>query len=196
MKNRGAMGVIALVQAVIGYEWVKAGWEKVSDPHFVSGMGKTLGLFASKNPTGWYKDLLTGTGIPNATFFGWLIAYGELVVGIALVLAAAYYLVEAFYGIGIDAFSKWIVPIGSVVALIGAAFMSANFWFAAGWLSVSTDSVNAVLFLTEIVLAASTIFFLTQPVEEVSEEELAWQQLFKPTAAAEPAAKEPAGIAR
>jgi hypothetical protein len=155
-------------------------------------MAKTLGLFASKNPTTWYKDLLTGTGIPNATTFGWLIAYGELVVGIALLLAAAVYL---FYGAGIDPVTRWIVPTGAVVALIGGAFLNANFWFAAGWLSVSTDSVNAVMFLTQLVLAGATIYFLIQPVEEVPDEELAWQNLFKPSVAAEPTLREPAGIA-
>jgi uncharacterized membrane protein YphA (DoxX/SURF4 family) len=192
MKNRGAIAVIGLVQAVIGYEWVKAGWEKIIDPNFVTGMAKTLGVFASKNPTTWYKDLLTGTGIPNATTLGWLIAYGEFLVGIALLVAAAVYL---FYGAGIDPVTRWIVPIGAVVALIGGAFMSANFWFAAGWLSVSTDSVNAVMFLTQLVLAGMTIYFLTQPVEEVPDEELAWRRLFNSTPAAEPAPKEPIGIA-
>ena len=84
--------------------------EKVSDPNFVSGMAKTLGIFASNNPTAWYKDLLTSTGIPNATTFGWLVGYGEFVVGIALLAAAAVYL---FHGAGIDPISRWIVPIGA-----------------------------------------------------------------------------------
>ena len=81
------------------------------------------------------------------------------------------------------------------MALIGGAFLNANLWFAAGWLSVSTDSVNAVRFLTQLVLAGTTIYFLTQPVEELPDEELAWRRLFKPTAAAEPTPRDPAGIA-
>ena len=194
MKNRGAMAVIALVQAVVGFEWVKAGWEKVSDPQFVSGMAGSLGFFASKNPTGWYKSLLTGTGIPNATVLGWLVAYGELLIGIALLLAAAVYL---FYGAGSDALSRWVVPIGAVVALIGGAFLNANFWFAAGWTSVSTDGMNVVMFLTQLVLAGVTIYFLTPAFAKIEEEdEIPWDKLFQPTKAESPAIKEPAGVAR
>lgn len=194
MKNRGALAVIALVQAVIGFEWVKAGWEKVSDPHFVSGMTGTLGFFASRNPTGWYKSLLIGTGIPNATAFGWLVAYGELLIGIALLVAAAVYL---FYGVGSDVISRFVVSIGAVVALIGGAFLNANFWFAAGWISVSTDGMNAMMFLTQLVLAGVTIDFLTPAAAKVEEvDEIPWDKLFKPTKAKYPPPKEPAGIAR
>lgn len=194
MKNRAAMAVIALVQAIFGYEWIKGGWEKVSDPNFVGGMSKTLTGFASQNPTGWYKDLLTNVGIPNATFFGWLVGYAEFVVGIALVLAAAVYLFYGSSGLRLDAISKYVAPIGSVVALIVAAFLNANFWFAAGWRSVSTDGLNALMFLTECVLAGATVYFMLETVEHEREEEVAWEQLFNPPKVEAP--KEPAGIAR
>lgn len=194
MKNRAAIAVIALVQAVVGFEWVKAGWEKVSDPNFIGGLERTIGVFASKNPTGWYKDFLTGTVSPNATLFGWLVAYGEFIAGVVLLIAAASYL---FYGSGADVVSRFVVPIGAVTALTGGAFLSANFWFAAGWLSVSTDSLNAVMFLIQIVLAGTTVYFLTQTALQEEEEatEVAWDQLFRPTQKEQPAPKEPAGIA-
>lgn len=191
MKNRGAMTVIALVQAVLGYEWIKAGWEKVSDPNFVGGMSQTLNVFAAKNPTGWYKDLLINVGVPNATFFGWLVGYGEFIVGITLVVAAAFYV---FYPGKFDRISRYVVPIGSIVALIGAAVLNANFWFAAGWLSVSTDGLNATMFLIEVVLASATIYFFNETLRHEREEEVAWEQLFNPPKE-QPAAKEPAAIA-
>ncbi len=196
MKNRGAMMVIALVQAVLGFEWIKAGWEKVNDPHFVGGMAATLGVFAGKNPTGWYKSLLTDVGIPNATFFGWLVAYGELIVGVALVLAAAIYVIYGIYGRRLDVLSRYVAPIGAAIALFGAAFLNANFWFAAGWLSVSTDGMNTIMFLIEVVLAAATIYFVAETERHEREEELAWQQLFKPAPTEQPAATAPQTISR
>lgn len=192
MRNRGTTAVIALIQAVIGYEWVKAGWEKVSDPNFVPGLGKTLGVFASKNPTTWYKDFLTGVGIPNASTLGWLVAYGEFVIGITLLVTAAVYLV---YGVQSDPISRWVVPIGALVALLGGTFLNANFWFAAGWLSVSTDSVNSVMFLAQLVLASITTYFLTEAIPD-DEEEYEWDKFFPPMPRERSASKEPVGITR
>ncbi len=54
--------------------------------------------------------------------------------------------------------------------------MSINFWFAAGWLSVSTDSVTLVMALIQVVLAVATIALLTvvnQPIYE-------WDEIFSP----------------
>lgn len=36
MKSRAAITLLACLQGVIGFEWVRAGYEKVSDANFVS----------------------------------------------------------------------------------------------------------------------------------------------------------------
>lgn len=174
MKSKAAITLLAFVQAVIGFEWLRAGYEKVSDATFVGGMADTLGVFAGKNPTGWYKDLLSGIAVPNATTFGWLVAYGEFLAGVALLITAAFYLWQLYVYQLRDKFTPVASRVVALVALVGGAFMSVNFWFAAGWLSVSTDSVNLVMALIQVVLAAATVALLAvvnQPIYE-------WDEIF------------------
>ena len=141
---------LAFVQAVLGYEWIKAGWEKITDSAYLSSMAGTLGAFAAKNPTGWYKSFLTGVGIPNAHTFGVLAEWGELLVGIALIGAAALYLIK------LPSFGHISVTSIGFISLVVAFFMSANYWFAAGYLSVSTDGLNMLMGLIELGLAVIT----------------------------------------
>jgi hypothetical protein len=140
---------VSFVQAAIGFEWIKAGWEKITDPAYLSSMTGTLGAFA-KDPFGWYKSFLTGVGIPNAHAFGVLAEWGELLVGLALMVAAALYLIR------LPAMISGSVRSIALVSLVVAVFMSANYWFAAGYLSVSTDGLNMLMALIEIGLATVT----------------------------------------
>jgi len=176
MKSKAAITLLAFVQAVIGFEWVRAGYEKVSDAAFISGMAQTLGVFAGKNPTGWYKDLLTGIAVPNATIFGWLVAYGEFFAGVALLVTAAFYLTQLYVYQLRDRFTPVTNSAVALVALIGGAFMSINFWFAAGWLSASTDSVTLVMALMQVVLAVATIALLAV----VNKPTNVWDEIFTP----------------
>ena len=54
--------------------------------------------------------------------------------------------------------------------------MSINFWFAAGWLSASTDSVNLVMALIQVVLAVATIALLAV----VNQADYEWDEIFTP----------------
>ena len=41
-----------------------------------------------KNTPDWYKSILDSIVVPNAELFGFLTAYGELAIGLALVFGA------------------------------------------------------------------------------------------------------------
>ena len=120
---------LALLRILTGWIFIHAGWEKLSEPGFVAGMGKTLGYFASKNPYPWMQGLLQGAAIPNAAFFGVLISWGELLVGLSL-----------FFGVL------------SQVGLVGALAMNLTFLLAAGWTSASTATANEMMLFAEIVM--------------------------------------------
>lgn len=123
---------LALIRIFVGYVWLTAAIEKITGGEFVAGMAKTLGFFASKNPIGWEKAFLTNVAIPNATVFGTLSMYGELLVGLALLLGV---------------FSE----VGAIAGLL----MSVNFYLAAGWTSASTETVNLVMAGVQVVLLLS-----------------------------------------
>ncbi len=132
LKTNDSAIWLALIRIFIGYIWLNAAFEKLTAPDFAGGMAKTLAAFASKNPIGWEQAFLTNVAIPNATMFGYMTMYGELLVGLALLLG-----------------------IFSEVGAIAGLFMSLSFYFAAGWTGVSTETLNLVLAGVQVVLLLS-----------------------------------------
>ena len=127
--------VWAAVRVYVGYEWLMAGWEKVTSPAWVSGGTAIRGYWEkavlipaapARAPISydWFRSFLQFLMDINAQdWFGKLIAYGELLVGIGLILGA-FVGIAAFFG----------------------AFMNMNFMLA------GSASTNPVLFLLSILL--------------------------------------------
>ncbi len=86
------------VRLVLAVEWVRGGWEKVGDPGWTaSPVGAAVTGFLNgaieRSTAGphpevphWYHGLVKEVFLPNADVFGYLVAYGELLVGIALAI--------------------------------------------------------------------------------------------------------------
>lgn len=87
-----------LVRLILGVAWVRGGWEKIGDAGWtaepVGGAveGFLKGAIA-KSTAGphpevphWYHNLVEDVFLPRADLFAWLVAYGELLIGIALVI--------------------------------------------------------------------------------------------------------------
>jgi thiosulfate dehydrogenase [quinone] large subunit len=93
----------------LGYQWIEAGLHKVTDPKWVQ-TGEALKGFWTRAvqipDTGrpaiafdWYRDFINTLLQNNThTWFGPLIAWGELLVGIGLVIGA-FVGVAAFFGL-------------------------------------------------------------------------------------------------
>ncbi len=97
-----------IVRLYLGYEWLMAGWEKVINPAWVgerAGVAITGFLQGALTKTGgahpdvqwWYAWFVERVALPNATTFSYLVAYGELLVGVALILGFLVG-VSAFFG--------------------------------------------------------------------------------------------------
>jgi thiosulfate dehydrogenase [quinone] large subunit len=99
-----------VVRLYVGYEWLAAGWGKLHDPAgvwvgaragaavagFIQGaLGKTGG--AHPDVTGWYATFLREVALPNATLFSYVVTFGELLVGLAL-LVGLLTGIAAFFG--------------------------------------------------------------------------------------------------
>lgn len=123
-----------VIRLYIGYEWLMAGWGKVTSALWSgSQAGTALSGFlagAAQKATGphpdvggWYLWILNQVVLPHAAFFSYLVAYGELLVGIALILGI-------FTGI----------------AAFAGVFMNFNYLFA------GTVSINPILALGQIFL--------------------------------------------
>jgi len=118
----------------VGWQWLFAGWAKVISPAwtgdsagsvirgFVSGALQETGG-AHPDVSSWYASFLSNVVSPQSQIFSFVVAYGELLVGLGLILGA-FVGVAAFFGI----------------------FMNANYLFA------GTISMNPVLLLLQIFL--------------------------------------------
>lgn len=123
-----------LLRIYIGYEWLMAGYEKIINPVWagdkagVALSGFLMGAIAKTNGahpdvSNWYASFLKDIVLPNAATFSYLVSYGELLVGIALILGI-FTGIAAFFG----------------------GFMNMNYLFA------GTVSTNPFMFLIQLLL--------------------------------------------
>ena len=85
------------IRLVLGIEWLRAGWEKVGDagwtaaPAGAAVEGFLRGAIAKSTDgdhpevQNWFADLAADVFIPNAEILAYLVAYGEVLVGLALI---------------------------------------------------------------------------------------------------------------
>ncbi|MBM7600780.1 thiosulfate dehydrogenase [quinone] large subunit [Virgibacillus halotolerans] len=89
-NNKVFAGVLAFLRIYIGYQWMTAGWGKITGGGF-DAAGFLQGAIASasgENPAvqGWWATFLETVALPNADLFTFLVMWGELLVGVALIL--------------------------------------------------------------------------------------------------------------
>lgn len=132
------------LRGFLGITFIYAGLQKIFDPQFFNDASHgsikyQLEIFAHSSPLKW---LLTSVAIPHADFFGWLIALGELWVGIATLLGV---------------FTR--------LSALAGCFISALLWMTATWnvspYFLGSDSIYAMAWLT-LALAGYTDYSVDQ----------------------------------
>jgi thiosulfate dehydrogenase [quinone] large subunit len=132
-----------LVRLFLGYEWIQAGLHKIEDPKWVDGGAALQGFWtnAVKLPeTGrppiafdWYRSFIQYM-LDNEfyTWFAPLVAYGEFLIGVALIVGA-FVGIAAFFG----AFMNWNFIMAGAASTNGMLFAIAVAlilaWKVAGW---------------------------------------------------------------
>ncbi len=81
------MSGMAWVRILIGAVWLNGAMEKLLSPSFPRQFATSLdaGGYVQQAPQ-WFQDFMRGTVVPNAEFVAQLVRFGELVLGLALVL--------------------------------------------------------------------------------------------------------------
>jgi len=98
-----------IVRLYVGWAWLEAGWGKVTNPAWVgSKAGVALTGFVNSALTkatgahpdvqSWYAAFLQNVVLPHAALWGTIVAFGETLVGIGLILGA-FAGIAAFFGI-------------------------------------------------------------------------------------------------
>lgn len=132
-----------LVRLYVGWQWLSAGWEKVRNPAWVGAhAGSALTGFlqgavakaagAHPDVQGWYAFFLNHAVIPHAAIFSVMVAFGELLVGVALVLGV-FTGIAAFFGcfMNMNYLMAGTVSTNPVLAFLGLFLVLA--WRVAGW---------------------------------------------------------------
>jgi thiosulfate dehydrogenase [quinone] large subunit len=97
-----------VVRVYLGYLWLMEGIGKVTEGGWIGqGAGGAVKGFAQgamaqttgEHPqvTQWYASFLENVVIPNATLFSYLVTFGEILVGLALILGM-FTGIAAFFG--------------------------------------------------------------------------------------------------
>jgi uncharacterized membrane protein YphA (DoxX/SURF4 family) len=132
---------LAVLRIVVGAWFLKAVWTKLTvefawgvvpylavSPRFLGFQPKRVAEFANGNPVDWYKQFLEGTVLSHAQLFAHLQAYGEAVVGLALLLG---------FCVGLT-------------ALIGL-FLSLNYGLATQWMTFGQQGFHVLLITSMII---------------------------------------------
>jgi thiosulfate dehydrogenase [quinone] large subunit len=135
--------LFALVRIYLGYEWFEAGLHKVTDPKWTATGDALQGYWkraiqipeTGRPPIsfGWYRAFLSFM-LENEyyTWFAKLVAYGELLIGVALIVGA-FVGIAAFFG----AFMNWNFIMAGAASTNGMLLVLAVVlmlaWKVAGW---------------------------------------------------------------
>jgi|SRR3989344_1649738 len=135
-----------IVRLYVGYVWILSGWGKVNNPAwtgdsagealkgFVSGaLSKTVGEHPDVSM--WYAWFLQNIIVPNVGVWSYVIAFGELLVGVGLILGA-FTGIAAFFGMfmNLNFLLAGAVSINPQFLILALGLVLA--WRIAGWWGV------------------------------------------------------------
>lgn len=132
-----------IVRLYVGYEWVTAGWGKYNNPAWIGpnagtavkgfltgALAKTTG--AHPDVTGWYASFVENVALPHTAVIAHLVTYGEIAVGVALILGC-FTGIAAFFGtfMNLNFLFAGTLSSNPVMAVLGLFLILA--WRVAGW---------------------------------------------------------------
>ena len=134
-KQRTYLGYIALVRILVGYHFIGTGLDKLFG-NFLTGktLLNDLARGGPKDPLAWHRAFISGLVVPHVHFFSYLVTYGELAIGISLLLGCLVRISSSF-----------------------GAFHNMNIWLAIGWGGPgSVIGVNRTFVLLHLIFVLSS----------------------------------------
>lgn len=90
-QNKAAAIIVTILRVYLGYTWFEAGLHKVMGGFDASGFLHGAIAKPVTGPTGdvvygWFVSFLRHIALPNAHIINYVVPYGELLVGLGLIL--------------------------------------------------------------------------------------------------------------
>jgi thiosulfate dehydrogenase [quinone] large subunit len=130
-----------IVRLYLGWTWLHAGWGKVTNPKWTGDeagaalTGFIKGALAKAEEGqvyGWYAAFLENVVLPNAKVFAYLVAFGEVAVGLGLILGLLTG-IAAFFGSFMNVSFLFAGTLSSNPLLFILATWLVLAWKNAGW---------------------------------------------------------------
>lgn len=142
LGSTGASDMWFVVRMNVGAQWLLAGWEKVTSPVWGTS-GKALSGFiagvlskaSGANPAvqGWYAWFLQHAVLPNAGLFSFLVTWGELAVGLGVLLGVLTGIAAGFGVLmNLNYLLAGTVSINPVLGMFGLFLVFS--WRVCGWI--------------------------------------------------------------
>ena len=123
-----------IIRIYLGFLWLRAGWGKINNPAWVGpdAGGPVRGFLtgamqpsesAHSNIPTWYAWLIDNVFLPNANTMSHLVAYGEVMVGLALIVG---------FLVGVSAFTGGLLNVSFLLA--GTVSTNPVMFILATWL--------------------------------------------------------------
>lgn len=132
-----------ILRLYLGWQWLEAGWSKLNNPAWTGSKGGaaiTGFVQGALNKTGgehpdvqaWYASFLQNVVLPNAHIWSFMITWGEILVGIALILGL-FTGIAAFFGsfMNVNYLLAGTVSTNPILFVIATWLVLA--WKTAGW---------------------------------------------------------------
>ncbi|WP_442854449.1 DoxX family protein [Bacillus sp. FJAT-29937] len=141
-NNTQSAFIWLVIRLYVGYAWINAGWHKITDDNWTGEnaggaiQGFVKGALAKaaegKDVTGWYAMFLENIVLPNASTFGYLVAYGEVLVGLGLIFGLLTG-IAAFFGSLMNVSFLFAGTLSTNPLLFILATWLVMAWKVAGW---------------------------------------------------------------
>jgi len=86
-------GIFTILRIWLGVKWLTSGWGKITADEPFNPSGYFMGALAEANVTGdnpvvlpFWAWFLENIAVPNAELFGFLVSWGEVLVGLGLII--------------------------------------------------------------------------------------------------------------
>lgn len=143
-----------LVRIYVGWEWLIAGWGKLHNPAWVGPQAGTAvrGFLAGAlqkasgahpDVSGWYGSFIQNFVLNHTAVFSYLVAYGEFLVGLALIIGI-FTGIAAFFSsfMNMNYLLAGTVSINPILLFLGLLLIMA--WRVAGWLGLDYFALPAL----------------------------------------------------
>jgi thiosulfate dehydrogenase [quinone] large subunit len=139
----GMAPVWLLLRLYVGWQWLTSGLEKVGDSAWVGAdAGKAVTEFlqgalkktGGKMPDvpGWYARFIENVALPHSAVFSYLVSFGELAVGVALILGLLTG-IAAFFGLLMNSAYLFAGTLSNNPLLVLLGLLLILAWRVSGW---------------------------------------------------------------